>query len=505
MKELKQKFRVYLEITDEDEYKSNNPVKQAQFDNKKKRSGPISNWIKSTQSGQQQSDGVRKWILHVWCLSPSVGLKSLIKTNVRSLILTSGTLAPLESFEAEFDTKFECKIQNPHIIKRSQMTIFPVSEAYSGVKLDSTYSNKDNINYYKALGDTIVDISNNVPDGILIFFQSYSVMNNSIRKWKDNEHNWKIWSKLNQLKPVFQEVKNKEEFTEEIVRFRESVNRGKGAAFFAICRGKLSEGIDLGDLYSRAVILVGLPYPSTQDPRVKLKKSYLDTVKHKNFTSNNWYTLQMKRALNQAIGRAIRHRDDYGCVFLLDYRFQNQTQDLSKWCRDFVRDPVTYRDMMIEVKKFYENNRSEETRRKIVVASSSKLNDNGQIDQDENKNVDLELDFSLSEYTSKSKKARRSKKRTMYESSLDDNSKKAKLPSDKVATVFDLFEPTNTIAEETEPKKERKHITIEYDTTVQQSNGQSNGQSTSQPSNHNAINILADNTNSSDSIILLDD
>ena len=432
--EFKQKFRVYIEIgsDDDDEHKPSTPVK------------------KSRSNEKQRPDG-RWWILHIWCLSPSVAIRSLTKKNVRSLLLTSGTLAPLESFEAEFETEFKYKIQNPHVIKPSQMAIFPVSESGRGIKLDSTYSNKKNLNYYKAMGDTIVDLCKYVPDGVLVFFQSYSVMNNAKTYWKDNERDWKIWSKLNELKPVFQEVKNKEQFTIEINSYRDCVRRGKGAAFFAICRGKLSEGIDLGDVNSRAVILVGLPYPSIQDPRVKLKKSYLDTVKHKNFTSNVWYALQMKRALNQAIGRAIRHRADYGCVFLLDYRFQNQTQDLSRWCRDFVRDPVNYGDMISQVEKFYENNRLDELNRR-AVASSSNLDDE-QIDQN---NIRPEVDSSLPECQVNKRK---------INLSPEDSSKKAK-QSNEVRTVCDLLAPIDTIAEEEEvkPKEERKHITIEYDT-----------------------------------------
>lgn len=34
-----------------------------------------------------------------------------------------------------------------------------------------------------------------------------------------------------------------------------------------------------------------------------------------------WYRLQATRAVNQAIGRVIRHRHDYGAVFLCDHRW----------------------------------------------------------------------------------------------------------------------------------------------------------------------------------------
>ena len=41
----------------------------------------------------------------------------------------------------------------------------------------------------------------------------------------------------------------------------------------------------------------------------------------------------LRRALNQAVGRVIRHRQDWGAVLLLDSRFQQprSQQQLSKW------------------------------------------------------------------------------------------------------------------------------------------------------------------------------
>lgn len=49
----------------------------------------------------------------------------------------------------------------------------------------------------------------------------------------------------------------------------------KGAIFLAVCRGKVSEGLDFADMNGRAVIITGLPFPPFKDPRVILKKKYL--------------------------------------------------------------------------------------------------------------------------------------------------------------------------------------------------------------------------------------
>lgn len=46
--------------------------------------------------------------------------------------------------------------------------------------------------------------------------------------------------------------------------------------FIAVCRGKLSEGIDFIDNAARCVIMAGIPYPQIYDPKVVTKKDYLD-------------------------------------------------------------------------------------------------------------------------------------------------------------------------------------------------------------------------------------
>lgn len=43
----------------------------------------------------------------------------------------------------------------------------------------------------------------------------------------------------------------------------------KGAIFFCVCRGKVTEGIDFSDELARAVIMVGVPFPPVYDRRIE--------------------------------------------------------------------------------------------------------------------------------------------------------------------------------------------------------------------------------------------
>lgn len=114
--------------------------------------------------------------------------------------------------------------------------------------------------------------------------------------------------------------------TQVSLTFREfdmAVRTGQGAVMFAVCRGKMSEGIDFADCHCRAVAIVGIPYPPLKDPRVILKKQFLNekwAKKKKGVTSEEWYRIEAIKAVNQALGRIIRHKDDFGIVVLADSR-----------------------------------------------------------------------------------------------------------------------------------------------------------------------------------------
>ena len=73
-----------------------------------------------------------------------------------------------------------------------------------------------------------------------------------------------------------------------------------------------------------------------------LKREYLDIEqrkKKKGLTGQEWYSQQSSRAVNQAIGRVIRHRHDYGAIIFCDARFSNanSVRQLPVWVRSHVQ------------------------------------------------------------------------------------------------------------------------------------------------------------------------
>jgi regulator of telomere elongation helicase 1 len=138
--------------------------------------------------------------------------------------------------------------------------------------------------------------------------------------------------------------------------------------FIAVCRGKLSEGIDFTDNAARCVIIAGIPYPQIFDPKVVTKRDYLDR-KYANGKSsingNSWYKLQACRAVNQAVGRVIRHANDYGAIILMDERFCTHNMHISSWLNSrktvYTQLPTLEQDL----KRFFKANGCEATHSEV--------------------------------------------------------------------------------------------------------------------------------------------
>merc|ERR1712240_264875 len=131
-----------------------------------------------------------------------------------------------------------------------------------------------------------------------------------------------------------------------------------GAIFFAVCRGKVSEGLDFADNNARAVICVGIPFPNARSMLVDLKKQYNDERRTRNpniLMGRDWYEIQAFRALNQALGRCIRHKKDWGAILMVDDRYGKNPRyvnSLSKWVRGRVKHFTNSGIMMDPLKTF---------------------------------------------------------------------------------------------------------------------------------------------------------
>ncbi|XP_052775212.1 regulator of telomere elongation helicase 1-like [Mya arenaria] len=305
-----------------------------------------------TNSSAQEKMGKT---LSYWCFSPGHSMSDLLAHGIKCIVLTSGTLSPLDSFTAEMQIPFPVRLENPHVIQKHQVWVGTLKKGPDGTTLNSNFETRFTVSYQAALGNSIVNFAREVPNGLLIFFPSYPVMEKCLEQWKESN----IWSRIEQYKQIFVESRAKGVLNDLMNDFYSKINDPSlnGAIFIAVCRGKVSEGLDFSDTNGRAVVITGLPYPPYMDPKVVLKMQYLDEMKGKqgfqSLSGKEWYRQQASRAVNQAIGRVIRHKDDFGAIILCDTRFSNNDsiKQLPVWvrprCNKYEAFGLAVRDLMV--------------------------------------------------------------------------------------------------------------------------------------------------------------
>ncbi|KAJ3690877.1 hypothetical protein LUZ61_020041 [Rhynchospora tenuis] len=324
-----------------------------------------------------------KCTFSLWCLNPSVVFRDIANLSL-SVILTSGTLSPMGSFASELGVQFETIMEAPHVIDvESQLWASVIPWGPANCPLNASYKTADNYTFQDALGVSLEEICKVVPGGALVFFPSYKLLDKLQMRWSQTGQ----WSRLNAEKPVFVEPRGSaEDFDSALKGYYDAIagknkppskktgrkqiskNRviknsalvvQKGAAFLAVCRGKVSEGIDFSNENARVVVIVGIPFPNINDVQVVLKKRYNDTYKSSKglLSGSEWYCHQAFRALNQAAGRCIRHRLDYGAIILLDERFKEERNlmYISKWLKSSIKHYSSFEDSLDGLQSFFQN------------------------------------------------------------------------------------------------------------------------------------------------------
>lgn len=300
--------------------------------------------------------------LSFWCLNPAVAFSDLSST-VRSIVLTSGTLSPMGSFSSELGIKFSIQLEANHVINKSQVWVGTVGAGPQGRKLCATFQHAETFAFQDEVGALLLKVCHTVSRGVLCFLPSYKMLD----KLRDRWMNTGLWDKLEEHKTVITEPRGggKGDFDQLLQTYYEAIrgtaangeNRD-GALLVAVCRGKVSEGLDFTDDNARAVVTIGIPFPNIKDLQVELKMKYND--KHAKsrglLPGGRWYEIQAYRALNQALGRCIRHRNDWGALILVDDRFRTNPNKyitgLSKWVRQLVRHHDTFTGAMQSLESF---------------------------------------------------------------------------------------------------------------------------------------------------------
>ena len=318
--------------------------------------------------------GPKPRTLGYWCFHSGAAMRQLKEMGVRSVLLTSGTLSPLSSFADELGLPFVHRLENPHVIQPStQLMVGVLPRGPANVELTSAYNRRDDDAAPRDLGNALVNFARQIPQGVLVFFPSYSALSSTHASWQRRgaDGGESVVERLKKWKTLVVEPRDGHEAKAAMEASTRRSSRRWRAAWAARCSspcaaGKLSEGVDFADAACRGVVITGLPLPPIVDARIELKRSFLDEriadakrggggggaaaaaagarggARHAQ--RGGVVQQQAMRAVNQAVGRVIRHVNDYGAVLLCESRFGQQkwVDGLSLWLRPHVKQFTSF-------------------------------------------------------------------------------------------------------------------------------------------------------------------
>lgn len=236
---------------------------------------------------------------------------------------------------------------------------------------------------------TVAALCKDIPDGVVAFFPSHDYLEYVLGTWKrkivspsaTTKDTTTVFSYLERIKPIYHEAQQnkKEQSTRNLAtrnvnsvdtllqRYSQAINGDhssdsararstpRGALLLSVMGGTLSEGINFSDRLGRGVIVIGLPFPNAKSAVWQAKiqhveNSALSTCHDRNTSSSKarakmagreFYENACMRTVNQCIGRAIRHANDYAAIVLLDRRYQSPRiqQKLPGWIQSALSLP----------------------------------------------------------------------------------------------------------------------------------------------------------------------
>lgn len=248
-------------------------------------------------------------------------------------------------------TTFACD----HVVPSSNIRLECMTVGPTNQKLDFRHTSRTANVVCDELGRAILQVCMKVPSGMVVFLPSYSYETHLVRRWKATG----IWQDFLQQKSVYREPKSSQQ-VEAVLDAYSRDAQSKGAILLSVVGGKMSEGINFANDMARCVMVVGLPYPDITDPELKEKMANMDqNASHFNCatTGQAYYHNLCMRAVNQSVGRAIRHADDYAAIILADARYatdQRVWMGLPTWLRrDVCQSSKTFKAVGLSLDCFF--------------------------------------------------------------------------------------------------------------------------------------------------------
>lgn len=250
-------------------------------------------------------------VLHLSCMDASIAIKPIFE-RFQSVIITSGTLSPLEMYPKILDFRPVISVSFTMTLARPCICPMVVSKGNDQVAMSSKFEMRQDMAVVRNYGMLLVEMASIVPDGLVCFFTSYMYMESVVASWYEQG----VIDAVLKRKLLFIETNDAAETSLALYNYVKACETGRGAVLLSVARGKVSEGVDFDHHLGRCVIMFGIPYVYTQSRILKARLEYLRD--EYDIRENDFLTFDAMRHAAQCVGRVLRGKTDYGIMMFAD-------------------------------------------------------------------------------------------------------------------------------------------------------------------------------------------
>lgn len=282
---------------------------------------------------ESRATGNDMYNMRLVCCDPAIAIRPIFD-HFQTVVITSGTLSPMPMYQKllNFQPHIMCSIN----VSLSRQSIRPcvVTRGNDQVELTATFKQRTEPSVVRNYGLLLVELSKVVPDGMLVFFASYSHLEHCCSQWYEADGGgMRILEALEKNKLIFAEVagSSTHDLNNVMRAYKLACENGRGAIMLAVARGRISEGIDFSGPMARAVVVLGMPFTNTTARSTQVRLRFMRETEDIN--ESDWLLFDAARHAAQCLGRAIRGKDDYALLVLADKRFSraDRLNKMPKW------------------------------------------------------------------------------------------------------------------------------------------------------------------------------
>lgn len=165
-----------------------------------------------------------------------------MRVATRSIVVTSGTLSPLASYQSELAIDFKLTLEANHVIPANRVWIGSISHGPNSTLLNGTFrstgtfeyqvdlvlASKQSIKFHiffsflflqDELGRLLMNVCETVPHGVLCFLPSYSLLEKLVERW----NNTGFMKHLEMVKTIVCESRDSSAFEETLKNFYQAI------------------------------------------------------------------------------------------------------------------------------------------------------------------------------------------------------------------------------------------------------------------------------------------